>query len=286
MKIKMVSTIFSLLIFLLPTVAAAWFVQPYVPDCPTVSSTLRSCETPYNLSVYDDLFAKADDGDGTVYIRPSNPFFVPANEIELDLPITVLTKQSLSTMEYLDRLLLANLRIHLLIQEYKALQKRTEKVLKNLDLPFFDSPAVKSMPGYGGKNITHHRKHLENKLAGILHNGRTVPTNALSSASSSLPDLKRLSILSGGEHMSGTTSVPSLRKAPGLRRGSSTAQTGFIAGGGDDYSLTRSYETQVPWIFRVAQGFFSYMVSHKVEVGFYGMLIFLVCCFISLQAKI
>jgi hypothetical protein len=284
-KRKLLPTIFFLLIFLSPTVAAAWFVQSDVPDCPTVSSTTLPCVKPHSFSVYGGPFAKAADGDDAAFIRPSNPFFVPVNVIELDIPLSALTKQPLSTMEYLDRMLLANLRIRLLIQEYKDLQNRAGKLLKSLEVPFFDKPGVNLFVDKG-KNIEHHKKHMETKLSGILRNGRTGPSKALGFDGPVLPDLKRLSSMPAGGNIPRKTSQPPMRTAPGSSRGSSTVQTHFTAGGGEDYCLTGSYETQLPWIFQIIMDVVEYSVSHKIEVVFYGLVFFLFCCFISLQARV
>ena len=81
----MFCTLFSLLVVLLPAAATAWFIQADAPDRPTVVSTVRSCDTPYRLSVYDDISSKKDNRYDTAFLHPYNPFFVPADMIELDM---------------------------------------------------------------------------------------------------------------------------------------------------------------------------------------------------------
>ncbi|MCP4118741.1 MAG: hypothetical protein GY737_25770 [Desulfobacteraceae bacterium] len=281
--------LFSLLVLLSPTAAAAWFIRPDVPDHPTVVSTALSCETPYKFSVYDDIISKTDD---TAFLHTYNPFFVPADMIELDIPLRVLSKQPLSTMEFLDRLLLANLRLRLLIREYEDLQKRSREMLKSVAVPYFDTPGTGAMIVDGKKDIDHHKnsidhhkKKMETKVSGILHYGFAVHSKATKSAVSGWLDSKSVSLIAGGEEMFRQNCVPPLLEASKSTREPSILQATFNSRDVNNLSLTRSDEVQLPWILRVVNNLILYMVAHKIEVLFYGVVVFLVSCFISLQAK-
>ena len=225
------------IVFMTPGISGAWFAEDkgnHLFYNRRVSFDLF--ESPGRLAVYDDIVK-----DGGRILMPQNDFFIPADTIDLDIPLTFLSQAPLSPMDALDRLMAANLRIKLLIDEYNALQKKADELLKSVSIPYLDSFPWQPRDKTGVKSLYEQKKHLETKLDSVLLQG-----HALNHKKSDFINFPPIGLQLGGVVQSGISS-----------QNSNSAHLPPVAGGKEgvlpeDISPISNVSRELPWIF----GFF------------------------------
>ena len=263
--------IIALVVFtVLPGTAQAWFDGSRHGRPFSTRSTFNPMESSVRLAVYDDITA----GDKGVVV-PLNPFFVHVDTIDLDIPLTLLGKTPVSSMEALDRLIISNLRLKLLIDEYNALQKRADALLKSVLIPYLDSPRL--LPEKGGEvSLNEQRKRLDSQLDGIFFDG-----HGLDQPQSDLLNFPPLGF-SAGWVSGGKTSLPSNHPK--------------ASNPGNNYNLVATNpevvplpsvtsKNKFPWIFTFFLNAFSYCLVHRFETVFYGTILFAFGYLLSLKAR-
>ncbi len=121
-----------------PGISQAWFEVPVSAEQPfwnKNTSTPKQPETK-TLFIYDNLLNK--DQLSNPYLTPPNKFFIPAYSVNIDMPLITLSQRSGSSLESIDALLYANLKLELLFQDYNLLRKRTDKLFKSLNIPYIE----------------------------------------------------------------------------------------------------------------------------------------------------
>ena len=66
-------------------------------------------------------------------------FHASADGINVDIPVSKLSKQTVDMVSSLDRQIAANLRIRNILEEYLAVKNRARLALKDLDIPYLES---------------------------------------------------------------------------------------------------------------------------------------------------
>lgn len=254
----------------LPNDAGAWFDGGRGGRPFSTRTAANSLTATGSLAVYDDISAGSEG-----VVAPLNPFFLPVDTVDLDIPLTFLVKTPVSSMEALDRLIVANLRLKLLIEEYNALQKRADELLKSVVIPYLDSPWLAPGKG-GGKNLNENKKTLDKRLDEILVEGHGL--DRLQSTPVNLPSLG----FSTGWVPGSKTALnrPSLPAADPVENYNPVTATPGVA----PLSSVSSVR-ELPWIFDVFLKFFSYCLAHRLEVLLYGSILLLAGSLISLQVR-
>ena len=124
--------------------AQAWFKAPVSIEQPFWNkNTYRQKKTEIKtLFIYDNIVNK-ENQSSKPYLMPSNEFFISADNISIDMPLIMLSQRSGSSLESIDALLYANLKLDLLLQDYRALRKRTDKLFKTLNIPYLEQLNIK-----------------------------------------------------------------------------------------------------------------------------------------------
>ena len=270
MTLKPFCIIILVFIIVLPGTAGAWFDGGRNGRPFSTRMDSRSLIPSGSLAVYDDIAAHSEG----VVILP-NVFFVPVDTIDLDIPLTLLVKTPVSSMEALDRNIVANLRLKLLIDEYKALQKRADELLKSVVIPYLDSPWL-SPEKENAVSLNERKKRLDSRLNGILFEGHGL--NLLYSDPVNLPPLGH----STGWMPKGKvflTNTPPKDSAPVENSDLSPPLHGVVP-------LSSVFrKTEIPWIFAFFMKVWSYLLAHRLEVVLYGTILSFFGYLISLQAR-
>jgi len=137
--------IFLLIFFsiVLSTNALGFFYVENHSDTFRLDHTVSDFSTQNNnrFYFYDNHFAPNEED---VLFR-SCQGFVHAAQIKADMPIKILSKTSVPVEYSIDRMLLANLKINSLIEEYKKLQKKVRMMLES-DNPASEYKQINNQP--------------------------------------------------------------------------------------------------------------------------------------------
>jgi hypothetical protein len=263
------------IVFVLPRASGAWFAEEGDGGPFSGRASFHSVSPSANLAVYDDIAP----GSARM-LRPLNSSFTSVDTIDLDIPLAFLAQAPFSSRESLDRLMVANLRLRLLIDEYKALQKRAEKLLKSVSIPYLDNPW---MPAQKADTVSLHdrKKKLDNKLNGMFLHGQSLASKDSDHASASALGLQTDSLLSRSRKRSTPPSIAYNTKNFNRVENSDFAN----AGEGVNPVRSLSHEQNLPWIFTFCMDVGTYCFSHRIEALFYGVVLFLIGYFISLSAR-
>ncbi len=268
--IKPFCIIIVVVFIVFPGTARAWFDGGRHDRPFSTRSNFNPMESSGRLAVFDDIAAEPDG-----VVAPLNPFFVPADTIDLDIPLSLLVKTPVLSMQALDRLIVANLRLKLLIDEYNALQKRADALLKSVSIPYLDSPWLP--PEKKGKmSLDDRKKRLDTQLDGILFEGQG--GNQPRSVLLNLPPLGFSAGRVPGEKTSLAT-TPHKASTSEENYDLAPASRGIVP----LPSVTRKEE--LPWIFAFFLNAASYCLAHRLEVIFYGTVLFVFGYLLSLQAR-
>ncbi len=269
--LKLFCAMLMVVFIVLPGVSEAWFDGARTGQPFSTRTADKSSLSSGSLVVFDDIAAESEG-----VVSAPDAFFVPIDTIDLDIPLTLLVKTPVSSMEALDRLMVANLRLKLLIDEYNALQKRAGELLKSVSIPYLDSPGLP--PGKGGeKSLNDRKKKLDTRLGGILFEGHALNTPRLPSVN--LPPLgTRTGRVPGKGNVAVASNTP-MDSSPGVNYDSTpaTSETAPL----ESVSTSKG----LPWIFAVFMNVFSYCLTHRLETVFYGAFLSLFAYFLSLQVR-
>ena len=279
LKRKFFYIIVMVIIFVIPGVTGAWFAENR-DDRPFLGRTIPHSGMPSgDLAVYDDMVS------GTPRIlMPVSRFFVPADTIDLDIPLTLLENIPLSSIDSLDRLMAGNLRFRLLMDEYKALQERADKLLKNLSIPYLDAP-WRPHEKADGVSLDDQKKRIESTLDGILLD--SIPLSSKQSQHINLSALhpqerSLLSIYSKSSMENRELPLPVFNEndpnsVENIEFGKNSGKVSPV--------ISPSQNKNLPWIFKFFMDLFSYCISHRMEVVFYGTVFSMIGYFIVLRIR-
>jgi len=280
LKRKFFYIIVMVIVLVMPGVAGAWFAENR-DDRPFLGRTIPHSGMPSgDLAVYDDIVS------GTPRIlMPVSRFFVPADTIDLDIPLTLLENTPLSSIDSLDRLMAGNLRFRLLIDEYKALQERADKLLKSLSIPYLDAAPWQPHEKAHGVTLNDEKKRIESKLDGVLLDSIPVSlkqnhhTNlsALHSQEGSLLSIHSKSSMENREAPLPVFNGNDPNSVENIEFGKNSGKLIPV--------ISSSQNKNFPWIVKFFMDLFSYCISHRMEVLFYGAVVSMIGYFIALKIK-
>lgn len=261
---------------MLPGLAAAWFAVPDISDQPCVTDIASQNAPLKEFALYTN---------NTAILLPATDYFVPADRLPIDIPLNILSQRYVSTQKSLDRLLIANLRIRMLIKESRELQKKSEKLLKSVSVPYLDKDFLKAFDIFS-KNIREEKNRLNMKFREILKQTRRFYSKSSNRHIPPVCDLKSFINVSDAR-ISDKPDVFRLLSATALANSSRQHRSSGFSSTREDkrVSSDKSMETELPWIFRFFLNAIGYTLSHKIEILFYLSVLFIFFYFISLQAR-
>lgn len=268
--------IFFMMPFVMPGFSGAWFAESKVQDMPLPVDTLQPDSDLKEFVIYDSM-TEYDKNDKTIKFLPGSSYFVPADKIDIYIPLKILAKRSVSTMESLDRLLLANIRIRLLLQEYKKMQQRADKLLQNVNIPYLDKDFIQNS-NKKQKSLNQQKKKMDKKLADVIISSHFASNRGSLKSFSPILELKPLLNSSNTDNKPGEKRQNYYQTALNVNNGSHGMGKNIVPIGDGTSS-------ELPWIFRFFLNMVSYVVSNKLETLLFGSVMFLLIYFISLQAK-
>ena len=272
-----------LLIFILslglPHDLQAWFSSIRDADHLNPGEIVQLDKTIQSFVVYDNFTLPGETGKD-IRLLPASPSFVPADRIDVKIPLILFDRPSLTTMQSLDRLLAANIRLRQLLKEHEQLRERAEKLLKSVSIPYLDGYLFKASrkitPG-----IAEQKKALEKQIA---HTAIAVKGPYTRDKTNTIVDFSNIeSHLHTRQKMdSGTRSDENLSYYH-LSGGNKEKNTPSVPGKAT-YPAPKA-ESDLPWLFRFCIDLVSYIISHRVETLFYVSLLFILVWFVSLKVK-
>lgn len=270
--------IIFVIVFVMSGTSEAWFAEDS-DDRPFFGRAVLNSGLPSGeLALYDDISAESV----RILMFP-NRFFISVDTINIDIPLTLLESTPVSSMEALDRLMVANLRVRLLINEYKDFEKRAENLLKNVYIPHVDALWLPSRTA-GKPSLSDGRNMLDNKVDGILLHAPTLSSKEHDRVDYFSIDLQEKSLLSiiRKDSMEKSQIPLMVHDTKDL---DSVENSEVALREGRKSVISFSKDNTLPWIVGFFMRAVSYCLSHKIEVFFCGAVLLSLGYFISLKAR-
>ncbi|MFO7886558.1 MAG: hypothetical protein R6U68_17245 [Desulfobacteraceae bacterium] len=269
----------------LPDDLRAWFSSVRDADSLNPGEMVQLDKTIQSFVVYDNFTLSGETGKD-IRILPASPSFVPADRIDVKIPLILFERPSMTTMQSLDRLLAANIRLRQLLKEHEQLRQRAEKLLKSVSIPYLDGYLFKASrkitPG-----ITEQKKALEKQIA---HTAIAVKGPLTRDKTSAIVDFSHIQ-----SHLLTRQKINALNRSDASDRSDGNLSYYHLAGADKEKNTpsvpgTATYpgpkpESDLPWLFKFCIDLVSYIISHRVETLFYVSLLFILVWFVSLKVK-
>lgn len=226
----------------------------------------------YDNFVYDDpvyFFSRGQDG------------FVFVDQVFVDMPLRLLSKNNIIPENAIDRMLASNLRIKAIVEKYDQLQQQALALLKTQQTAAGPKGGQKNV-GIGetaSNNIAVDIKNEKQKLGQILR-GISQSTDAPAKELDSDAILISDSYFPGRKsHETGGQSLPDDSGLPygGIRQFDDLSRQSNV--------LLNQPDDSLPWIFDRFLKFGKYVLGHHIEIITYMMSILLAGFFVSLRVK-
>jgi len=255
----------------MPTASLAWFAGAATHERPRPGGVVETVDRLNTFVLYDNGFS-SPTRETQITALPASPFFVPADRIDVHIPLNFFARHAGSAVESLDRLLLANIRLRQLLAERDQLQKRADKLLTSLAIPFLDAPLFKDRH-QGAESIAHQKKKYEQQLSSVA---AMIQPNAGSS-----------SLVAGFQAVRHSSEKYANSTDPGDRVNNSY-QTPFTnTNGPRTYTAPAvgDASSELPWLFTFFLETISYVISHKFEILFSGAMFCVLIYFLFILVK-
>lgn len=305
------------LISCFPSILSAWFSGAREVTQPFYQHLSETSSDPELFYLYDSAVSGQDRPDSP-YLMPSTRDFVPADRININMPLQTLYERSFSSSDSLDALLNANLSLQLLLEQYKDLQKRTAELLKSLNISYLEKlgeKTIKNMDisfneGSRSAKLDVQNTDIRLQTAELSHQisetVRNKPVGTFYLSDKEIPSFAGLKAEEEVEMSSGKkvfsvadTGLQIIKNGAALQSGSrvvsnfsGTSEEGVLrkqSSGttyNDQVDVNRtSGQNELPWIFRVVLSTAGYVAANKIEATFYGMILFFICYLISLKTR-
>ena len=105
----------------------------FAPNAGDVDSIRQST----HFVFYDNMDQDSTSLEREIALRPDSAFFVPADIIDGNMALYPLLSKRLSSERYLENFLYANMKLYLLLQEYKRVQEKALELVGNIGTPYF-----------------------------------------------------------------------------------------------------------------------------------------------------
>lgn len=203
--------------------------------------------------------------------------FVPADKIAFNLPVNIYIKRSVTPENLLANIIYTNLKLKRQIEEYEELQKRANKLLGELKVPFLESDTTPPESSDKENSIYNEKKELEQKYQEIVSKLKSSATLHGNENISAINTTKSLAFLfskqktsNGSEPLDVFTHFKTETKTvdPLIRH-----EYNY----GKRIKTSFDEDTSLPWIFNSLLNVVKYILSHTIEVL---LLLFLTIVFI------
>ena len=207
--------------------------------------------------VYDNFnHFSAKQNNKPIICSGSNDF-VPADIINFNIPVNISIKRSITPDNLLANLIYANLKLKKQLEEYEKLQKRANKLLAELRVPFLDKE----------NSVYNEKQNLEQKYQEVI---RKLKSSAKLYGNENLPVInstKSMAFLLSKQKMSGSSEPVELFDHFNKRTKAGSVDSVIMHEYNYDKRLRTSFDedTSLPWIFRILLNVVSYIMLHKIE---------------------
>ncbi|MDA3789705.1 MAG: hypothetical protein PF503_14575 [Desulfobacula sp.] len=247
----------SALLFLMPGLSYSWFSHTDDKNCQGFSTNFS---VPDNLSNTYGLHYNREEGckDPGISLGSGNNALVFADRVNIDIPLSILSKEAIDPEESLDRLLAANLRLQNILDEYLAYKKRSELLLKDLRIPYLEKQKNRVKPQSAMAGEVREGEKLKKDIENIIRHGPGFNSLNPEQAEQSVAAIHNIK-------QAGTGGNPILLQGNGDARGQITKIAGYQQLPG--VNVGRQYDNELPWIFRFLLGIFNYALNNKLEIS-------------------
>ncbi|MCP4672206.1 MAG: hypothetical protein GY857_12970 [Desulfobacula sp.] len=249
-------TLSVLLLCLIPGKSYPWFSNS--DDTKLIGFTMKSCIPKLSSNHYILHYNSLNDcDDAAIFPDSGNNTTIFADRIDIDIPLSILSKEAIDPEESLDRILAANLRIQNILDEYLAFKKRTKLLLKNLRIPYLEEKDNKVKPKSAITGEVEKGETLKNDIKNIIKHGAGYDRRNYEQVERSVAIILQASQTGAGrkaDQQQGTgDSINQMavsekyQKAQKINHGT-------------------QYDDELPWIFRFIFGILKYVYSNKLTI--------------------
>lgn len=282
----MIRSLFKIFIIFNLLYANAGFAFFQVDDQP---EDLRLDNTTIEAPTQDNIYHFYDNYNSSeedFFLSKKKRNFLSFDQLEINIPLRLLSKNLTSGDDAVDRMLATNLRIKLLMDEYNAIQKRAGRLMNRKTGTF--PPAIKSYSNrfsgnapknINSENIDHQRKSLTKVMNSIHRLGGTSAHRPKSENPIILDTVVNLE----GSSNQGWKNGTGINRPPQNRISSASDKKAYNRyGSGTSVS---SQDTKLPWIFEFFLKSFSYVMNNRIEIMLYALFIVLIGFMVSLKVQ-
>ena len=191
---------------------------------------------------------------------------LPAVDLNINISFNMLS-ETITIPEFsLDRQITANLKVKNIMDEYKALKRQNETLLKTLDVPYLRQSSPKANKPDSVQEHVRQTHQVKNEINSIMRfqekPGETVKEFAYPSTAVG----QAVSGSGKGNQGGGGDSIGASVKGYGASGSSAYYEKGYASG-----------QDELPWVFRVAIQLIKFFADHKIELllwSLLGMMIF------------
>jgi len=255
------------------------------------SEELRIDHTPYDNAVQGNNLSRKSPmklydnfvyADPVYFLTKGHNAFVSVDQISIEMPLKLLSRNNIMPEDALDRMLVTNLRIKAIVEKYEQLQQQAQVLLHTSGTGSGQQGVQKDggtgepQTGPGAVDIRKEKQRLGQILQGISQSTDLPPKNPGSDT-----------IIVSGTYPAGGINQGSKGRSPAEDSGMPYSGTARFD---TDFSrqsnvLLNQPDASLPWIFDRFLKFWKYVMDHRIEIITYMMLFLLVGFFISLRVK-
>lgn len=244
--------LFVLILGMISGQSSAWFSSSETFENPRI--TTKASEPDLSSNTYGLHYHDSENSEAlrspciSLDSRTSNGFFPVL--INIDIPLSLFSKEAIEPEESLDRLLAANLRIQNMINEYLALKKRNELLLKDLRIPYLEKKEDSIDPPAEIAGRVDEGEKLKTDIENLIRHREN--HNSLNEEQVDLSDGAEIS-RQGGKKDANSLAEASIKPFPGQNE-------------------DRSNDNELPWILSLFLFVFSFIVNSKEELLIWTMV--------------
>ncbi len=200
-----------------------------------------------------------------IFPDSGNNAAVFADRIDIDIPLSILSKEAIDPEEFLDRLLAANLRIQNILDEYLAFRRRTDLLLKDLRIPYLEKQD-KVKPKFAIAGEVGEGKKLKKDIENIIRHDAAYKRAHDEQVAQSVAVIDQITQVGAG----GKKGLQQENGAIGNQITDSARYQKLPV-----QNMGKYNDNELPWIFRFILGILKYAYSNKMEL-LLGSLVVLV----------
>lgn len=233
----------------------------------------QSTQDNNRLQIYDNFFS--DNADSILVKKIEG--FISADQIEINIPLKILARDSIYPKNSIDRMLLASLRVKKLISEYMGLQEKVRLlVLGNTVARIRKTNDTEK--GYIN-NIKSEKDNIHEQLLTINRRINLTQDDVLTNNTlyiENRSDLKDKTILL-------VEAGPDNTGASAKNENNSYLTTADVNTKGPRHTVNE--DSQLPWGLNFFWEIFNYLLNNRIEIILYMIFIAAIGFFISVKVK-